>query len=45
MMKLILASKPMKGIEKNSSNCEFKNQAKIPPKIMKMKNIAAQGRR
>jgi hypothetical protein len=30
---------------KNSSNREIKNLAKIPPKITKIKNIAAQDRR
>jgi hypothetical protein len=45
MMRLTLAPKLMKELKKNSSNREIKNQAKIHPKIMKMKNIAAQGER
>jgi hypothetical protein len=45
MMKLVLASKPTEGIEENSSNHEIKIWAKISPKIIKIKNIAAQGRR
>jgi hypothetical protein len=39
MIKLILASKSMEGIKKNSSNREVKNRAKMPLKIMKMENI------
>jgi hypothetical protein len=46
MMRLILAPKSTEGTEKkNSSNHEIKNQAKMPPKITKMENIAAQDRR
>jgi hypothetical protein len=44
-MKLVLAPKFTDGIEENSSNCEVKSQAKIAPKITKMKNIVAQDMR
>jgi hypothetical protein len=45
MMRHILALKPKKEIEENSSNHEIKNEAKIHLKITIMKNIVAQGRR
>jgi hypothetical protein len=46
MMRLILAPKPMEEINKKTPQiARSKIGSKIPLKIMKMKNIAAQDRR
>jgi hypothetical protein len=45
MMRLILAHKPIEGIEEKHVKSQDRNRAKNTPKIMKMKNIATQYRR
>jgi hypothetical protein len=45
MMRLTLEPRSMKESKENSSNHEIKNRGKIPLKIMKRKNIVAQGRK
>jgi hypothetical protein len=45
MMRLTLAPRSMEGIKKSPQITKYKTRPKIPPKIMKKKNIAARGRR